>query len=308
MAIERKERIDAGGAAILVGISVMLGFNQVVIKVTNEGFQPVFWAGLRSVGTIFCLLLWMNLAGKRVHFERDTVGAAILLGLVFSTEFLLLFLALDLTTVVRVSVIFYSMPVWLALFAHFLLPGERVNPGMAGGLVLAMSGVAWAIVDRSGTDAGNASLAGDLCALGAAIGWAGIPLCSRGTAMKRVVPEMQLLWQVIVSAPILLAASLFFGPWIRDIAPIHFLGLLFQVVFVTTATFIIWFRMLAVYPPGGVASFSFLSPLAGVVFGWMILDEPLSLSVLGALVLVCAGLVLINRRPGKTRTASGVSK
>ncbi|MDE0532935.1 MAG: DMT family transporter [Albidovulum sp.] len=291
----RKDRIDASGAAVLVGISLMLGFNQVVIKVTNGGLQPVFWAGLRSFGAIFCVLLWMHLTGKKIHIAKGTVSAAVLMGLVFSTEFLLLFVALDHTTVVRVSVIFYSMPVWLALLAHFLLPGQRLTWGTSAGFALAMAGVTWAIIDRKGADAGSASLVGDLCALGAAIGWAGIPLCARGTAMKRVPAEMQLLWQVVVSTPILLAASILFGPWIRELGPIHYLGVLFQIVFVTTATFIVWFRMLSIYPPSGVASFSFLAPLAGVFFGWIMLNEPLSVSILGALALVCAGLVLINR-------------
>ena len=38
----RKDRIDAFGAVSLVGFSLLLGFNQVVIKVVNEGMQPVF--------------------------------------------------------------------------------------------------------------------------------------------------------------------------------------------------------------------------------------------------------------------------
>ena len=41
--------------------------------------------------------------------------------------FLFLFLALDLTAVSRASVIFYSMPVWFAIMAHFGLPSERIT-------------------------------------------------------------------------------------------------------------------------------------------------------------------------------------
>ncbi len=51
--------IDKNGAAILVGFSLLLAFNQVVIKVTNSGIQPVFQAGLRSALAIFPLILWM---------------------------------------------------------------------------------------------------------------------------------------------------------------------------------------------------------------------------------------------------------
>ena len=63
-----------------------------------------------------------------------SLGAGLLMGLIFAAEFLFLFLALDLTTVVRTSIIFYSMPVWLALMAHVGLPGERITRTKAVGL------------------------------------------------------------------------------------------------------------------------------------------------------------------------------
>ena len=40
--MDKRDRIDAFGAISLIGFSVLLGFNQVVIKVVNEGLQPVF--------------------------------------------------------------------------------------------------------------------------------------------------------------------------------------------------------------------------------------------------------------------------
>ena len=37
--MERKDRIDAFGATLLTGFSVLLAFNQVVIRVVDEGLQ-----------------------------------------------------------------------------------------------------------------------------------------------------------------------------------------------------------------------------------------------------------------------------
>ena len=56
-------------------------------------------------------------------------------------EFWCLFKSLDYTSVARASIIFYSMPVWLALVAHFVLPNERLNLSRLIGLILAMIGV-----------------------------------------------------------------------------------------------------------------------------------------------------------------------
>lgn len=286
--------MDAAGAIMLIGFSALLGFNQVVIKVVNEGLQPVFFAGLRSVGAAFCLWLWMSFRGRPPVLRGDLVWPGILSGFVFAAEFTLLFVALDLTTVTRTSVIFYSMPVWLAIGGHLLLEGERITRAKAAGLLVAFGGVAWAILDR-GAGGGAGSLAGDLCALGAAIGWASIVLVVRGTGLSRLHPEMQMFWQVLVSAPLLLGAAVFFGPLLRDPAPIHFLGLGFQIVVVVAAGFVFWFWLLSIYPAAGVASFSFLSPIFGFAFGWLILGEEIGWSLGGALLLVAAGLVLINR-------------
>jgi len=297
-----RRQMDAAGAAMLVGFAALLGFNQVVIKVVNDGLQPVFFAALRSFGATACLWLWMSARGRRPRIAPGTGPAGVLAGVIFATEFVFLFLALDLTTVTRTSVIFYSMPVWLALGAHLLLPGERITPVKALGLAVAFAGVAWAILDRPA--GGQASLSGDLCALGAALGWASIVLAARGTRLRELAPDMQIFWQVSVSGPILLALSLAFGPFIRDLAPIHLWGLGFQIVVMVSFGFVFWFWLLSIYPAAGVASFSFLAPIFGFAFGWLILGEEVGWSLAGALVLVSAGLVLINR-PAKAPPGDG---
>lgn len=290
----RKSRMDLSGASMLIGFSVLLAYNQVVIAVVNDGYQPVFAAGIRSVGAVICLLLWFRLRGDNTWFSPGHLPAGLLIGTIFSFEFIFLFTALDLTTVVRTSVIFYTMPLWLALASHFLLPGERITPVKGLGLILAFGGVALAILQR-GDGAAQASLWGDLCALGAAWSWAGIALCARGTSLVRVTPKEQLLWQVAVSAPILLIAAFGFGDFLRAPLPIHLIGLLFQIVVIVSAGYLLWLWLISVYPVATVASFSFLSPVFGVGLGWLLLDEPVGWALLVALVLVAAGILLINR-------------
>ena len=103
--MQTRQDMDAKGAAILITLFAILAFNQVVIKLTNQGLQPVFAAGLRSAGAVFVLWGWMRLSGQRPDFARATRGAGLLLGTLFAVEFLGLFVALDLTTVSRASVI-----------------------------------------------------------------------------------------------------------------------------------------------------------------------------------------------------------
>ncbi len=296
--MERKEHIDSFGAVSLIGFALLLAFNQVVIKVVNEGLQPAFFAGLRSFGAALVVWGWIMLRGRRLSVPAGTASWGVLIGFIFSIEFIALFIALDLTTVTRTSVIFYSMPVWLTLAAHLLIPSERIHTAKAIGLAFAFAGVAWAIVDRDAGAAGQASLAGDLAALIAAFGWAAVALIVRLSPLNRVRPEMQNFWQLAVSAPILLFAALFFGPFIRELEPIHLWGLAFQIVVVAGAGFLFWIWLLSIYPASSVASFSFLSPIFGILLGWLLLDEQAGPSIFVAGGLVAAGILLINRPRG----------
>ncbi|WP_090207563.1 DMT family transporter [Yoonia litorea] len=300
--MEKKSQIDLFGAVALSGFALLLAFNQVVIKVTNDGLQPVFFAGVRSAGAVLCIWLWLRWRGIPLQFAKGTRAAGFAMGAIFAFEFLCLFVALDLTAVSRASVIFYSMPVWLAVMAHFIMPDDRVTPLKAAGLALALAGVAVAILTRSDETAG--SFWGDLAAVGAAVGWAATAMLAKASSLRTVRPEIQLMWQVGVSAPILLLAAFFFGPFIRDLAPIHLAGLAFQIVVVVSAGFIFWLWLLSIYPASGVASFSFLSPVLAVGLGWLLLGEEVGPSLLLALCLVTAGIVLINR-PVRSRKTSG---
>jgi len=291
--MERKNSIDGLGALMLTGFAVVLAFNQVVVKLGNTGFQPVFMAGIRSVGALIVLTLWMVARGIPIRLPREFWASGLLLGALFAGEFICLFWALDHTTVGRASILFYSMPVILSLSAHFLLPGERLTPVRALGLALAMGGVAFVLSARNG---GEASLLGDLAALAGACGWAGIALTARLTRISEQVPEMQLWWQLSVSAVILMIVAPFFGPLLRDPSIWHMAGLAYQVIVVASFGFLFWFFLLKVYPASGVASFSFLSPVISVVLGWLLLEEQIGLPVIMALLLVAVGIVLINRR------------
>lgn len=292
--MERKDRIDTWGVMALLGFSTLLAVNQVVIKLGTSGLQPIFMAGLRSFIALGVLSVWMRVRGIAVTFPKGTILPGLGMGCLFAFEFICLFWALDHTTVARASILFYTMPVVLAIAAHVLLPQERLTRSRVIGLALAMMGVVFVLLRRTG---GEASFAGDMAALAGAMGWAGIALCVRLTPLSRVPPEMQLLWQLAVSSVILLAVAPLFGPLMRDPTVWHWAGLGFQALAVASFGYLFWFFLMTIYPASGVASFSFLSPVLSVFFGWLILSEPLGWNMLAGVVFVAVGLVLINRKP-----------
>jgi len=187
------------------------------------------------------------------------------------------------------------MPVWLTLMAHFFLPEEKITKNKIMGLLIAFSGVCWAILVRDNSSITAGSLIGDLFALAGSIGWALIILMTRGTGFAKFAPEMQLLWMVLISGPVLILISPLFGDLIRDFHHLHLLGLAFQSIIVVAGGFIFWLWLLSIYPASGVASFAFLSPIFGIACGWIFLKETLDPSIIVSGLMVIIGIYLINK-------------
>ena len=128
----------------------------------------------------------------------------------------------------------------------------------------------------------------------AAIAWALIVLVARKSRLADSTPEMQLLYQLLVSGILLLGIAFVSGETFRVMTLSISLIFAFQVIFVVSIGFLIWFWALSTYPAGEMASFGLLTPLFGVFFGWLIFDDVLSFGFLIALAMVCGGIVLNN--------------
>lgn len=293
--MERKDRIDALAGTFLLVFSALLGLNQVLVKIVNAGLQPVFQAGLRSACALLPVLLYSLWKKKKLSISDGSLVPGIICGSFFAFEFLMLFQALEFTSVSRASILFYTMPFWVAVAAHFLIPGERLTLARVLGLGLAISGVILAFYDQPAVATEN-QLLGDIFCLVAALCWAAIALMVRLTKLSRSTPEMQLVYQLVVSSIILLALAPLFGDLIREMTPMLAGIFVFQVVVIICVGFLIWFWILTIYPASDMASFGFLAPLFGVFFSWLVLGEKISVSLIGALALVCAGIVLVNKK------------
>jgi len=293
--LERKTRIDALGAVVLVTIMVTLGLNQVAVKIVNDGMAPVFQAGMRSLAAVPVIFLYCLWRKAPISIARPVLIPGIVTGIFFGLEFALLFQALQYTTVARASIFFYTMPFWVALCAHFLIPGEKLTPIRILGLVLAGAGVVIALAGQNKT-AGSYALWGDLMSLLAATGWAAIAIIARTTQFSTIRPPVQLLYQVTVSSFVLIPMALFIGDTFREPTTLHWMIFAAQVLIVICVGFLSWFWVLSIYPASDMASYSFLAPLFGVLFGWLILGEDLTWVILVALTLVALGIVFVNRR------------
>jgi drug/metabolite transporter (DMT)-like permease len=293
MKIESKN-LDTFGFTSLCIFCLISGYNQVVMKVVNDGIQPIFCAGLRSLFAALIVFIWLYLTKKPIKIEKELFVSTIFCGFIFGLEFLLLFIALDLTSVIRVTIIFYTMPVWLALMNHFFLPNDKLTKMKTFGLVISVVGVSISVTSSSILSFNDSSFVGDLCAFGGAAGWAYFAFYSKNSKLSKKPADTLMFYAFAVSGPMLIVFSTLYGPFIRDLQPLHVAGFAFQ-AFWSSAGFVFWMWLFRRYSATTVASFSFVTPITGIFFGWLFLSEQLSIQLFIAGLLVTSGIYFVTK-------------
>ena len=289
-----RNRVDPAAAATMVALCLVWAFAQVAIKVANGGLQPVFQSGLRAAIAAILVLLWCRIRGIDLFARDGTLVAGIVAGILFGGEFVMLFVGLDFTSVSRGIIFLYTAPLFVAVGAHFLIPGEALNRTRTFGLVAAFVGVAIALSDRLSLPSASA-LFGDALCLCAAMLWGATSLVIKTTRLRSVAAEKVLAYQLGASAVIGLGLSPLFGPLIRNLDWVVVGVFAYQVIVVITVSYGIWFWLLVRYPAAQLASFTFLTPVFTVLLGGLLLSEPMTLRLGAALALVAAGITLVNR-------------
>lgn len=220
MSTTRKTQLDGLAVTLLLACCLFWGFQQVLIKATMVEIPPMFQASLRLIGAT--LLLWLWCLWRRVPlFGRDcSLGAGLLAGSLFASEFACIYLGLQHTSASRLTVFLYTSPFWVAVLVPRWAASEKLRGWQWAGLLCAFGAVVFALGD----------------------GFAG------GSA------------------------------------------------FTVRGDVLAWMWMLGRYPATKISVFVFFTPLFALLFGALWLNEPVTPSLIAALLLVSAGLVLVNRK------------
>jgi drug/metabolite transporter (DMT)-like permease len=295
MPADRRQQLDSAAIALMVLLCACWGFNQVAIKLANAGISPIFQAGLRSAGSALLVWAWSAHRGVRLVARDGTLGLGILIGVLFAAEFVFLYWSLIFTSASRAVLFLYMSPFVVALGAHFLIPGERLRRFQVVGLFCAFAGTALAFGDALRFPTYR-ELLGDGLAFLAAILWGATTVVIKASRLAAISPHRNLLYQLVVSAILLPVLSWALGePGIVAATPLVLGMLAYQIVVVAFASYLAWFWLISRYPAGRLSSFSFLTPLFGLVAGAVVLAEPIGWALMMALVLVGIGIALVNR-------------
>jgi drug/metabolite transporter (DMT)-like permease len=291
-----RKPLDARAFSLMVALTALWGFQQVAIKLTAPDVSLVMQAALRTILAAGLLLAWARWRGIALFSRDGTLAAGIGAGLLFGGEFVFIYAGLEHTAASRMVVFIYLAPIVTALGVHWLVPGEHLSRAQWAGVLLSFAGVALAFGEGF-LAAQGATLIGDLFGVIAAVLWGATTVLIRATRLSQASAAKTLFYQLAVSAPLLLVASLALGEaGVVALTPFAAASLVYQGAIVAFASYLVWFWLLTRYLAGRLAVFSFMTPLFGVLAGVAVLGEPLRPAFAGAALLVGAGIVLVNRR------------
>lgn len=293
-----RKAVDTRATLMMIALCLIWSFQQVAIKLTAADAAPILQVALRSGAAAVLVWLYGRCVARDRWLRGRILPAALAVSVLFAAEFLLVAQGLVRTSASHVVVFLYTAPMFAALGLHLRLPDERLSRLQWSGLALAFLGIVLAFLVPSLTGGGSHGMAswmlGDLLALAGGAAWGLTTVVVRVSRMSDAPATQTLFYQLSGAFAILLPASWLFGETHFHGTSALWASLAFQTLFVCFASFLIWFAMLRRYLAARLGVLSFMTPIFGVAWGVLLLDERPSAAFMAGTVLVMAGLVIVN--------------
>jgi len=288
-------KLSLGTVVLAVAVHSLWGGNAVAIKLSLEAFPPMWTAFLRFSIAIVCVALWAGFRGIPMRPKRSEWWWLVLLGVFFSIQIGLMNIGFEHTSGSIGSILMATNPIFAALWAHFLVAGDRLTRQRIIGLFVAFLGAAVVILQSGHIDGATAVGVGSgLVFLSAAL--LGCRLAYTGRLLQRMDEVRVVLWQMVISVPVFGVAALMSENivWERvGLAPIA--GIVYQGLVVAGLGFMLLTYLMKRYSTSVITSFNFVSPISGVLLSVLLLGDKITLHVLAGVALVGTGLYLVAR-------------
>lgn len=282
----------------LAALILIWGLSWIVYKSALIGNPPILFAGLRSFAGGVVMLLYLLPALKKIEWRKNAKRYWISTFISVIAFYSIQCIGLTYLPGGLFSVLVYLQPILLSVFAWMWL-GERMTVLKIAGLVIGFGGIA---VISADSFTGDISLIGVLLGVGTALSWA------LGTVyVKKESAHVDPLWMVAIPNMIGGVVLTGIGAVTEGFGSINWngpfiIGLAFGAFLAASMAFAIYYKLVSRGEASRVAAFTFLVPLVSVISGTLMLNEPITWSLLAGLVMIVLSILLVNRPVKQTRS------
>ena len=273
----------------LAALALVWGYNWVVMKVGVRYSDPFTFSALRNFLGAVALFVLVALRGGPLRPKPFWPIA--LFGLFQTSLSGLSVWALYIGSAGKTSVLTYTMPFWLLLFAWPVL-GERIRGTQWIAVVLALAGLLF-VLDPWGLH----GLKAGLLAIAGGLAWAIASMLFKLIRRRHQVEILSFTaWQGLLgSLPLIVAAFATATHW-PTWNPSFVAALVYNVIVASAFAWLLWLYILHSLPAGTAGISSLAIPVVGVLSAWIQLGErPGTLEAVGMGLIVAALAVLTAR-------------
>jgi drug/metabolite transporter (DMT)-like permease len=277
---------------MLILLAAIWGASYLFIKVAVEDVEPAPMMAIRALlaGLLLAVYLAVSLGGRRAVTEVATNWRPALVLGTFNAAipFWLVGWGEKYVDSSVAGIAQSTVPIFTFLLALRFLPPEQVGPLRVAGVGLGFLGVA--ILAGFDPRGGWLAVAGTLAVVLSSLSYASSGVYGQ-LRVRTVAGPVLATGSMIVGGLILLPFALFQLPSrMPDVETIA--SILALTVLGTAFAQLILFRMLRLYGSRRLSLVTYLMPGFAVVYGALLLDEPVSAAALGGLALILAGVAL----------------
>ena len=293
----KNQELPLSAAVFTSFLCIIFGSNAVAIKISLSGLGTFTTAGLRFSIAALGIFFWAGITRRSFSIKKGQLHQLLIVSILFTLQLSLLYFGLSKTNASRGTLLINLQPFFVLFLAHYFIPGDRITKKKTLGLMIGFAGMVLVFLGKEGTT--TDVQIGDLMILFTAFVWA----CNTAYS-KRIIdtfdPFHLVLYPMIFSVPFFFLQGLLWdGQIIRDVNPKVLGSLLYQGLLTASFGFVAWNYMLQKYGAVSLHSFIFIMPIAGVLLGGLVLDEPITISILLALVLIVSGVLVVNLKTKK---------
>ncbi|MGM0587338.1 MAG: DMT family transporter [Bacteroidota bacterium] len=285
----------------LLSIAIIWALNFSIIKIALEEFDPLSFNAMRF--TLSSILIWIIVLkrGLRVNVPKKDWLKILGMGLLGSFVYQGLFIiGIDYTYSANAAVMLGTIPIWVGVFSH-LFTSDKLSSFKGLGVLLGFLGVLVIILGGDGRlDFSSDSFLGDIIIVLAAMVWAGYTLLSKPMLNKYPPIVYSALMSTVGGFALIVAGipPMTQLPW-TEISWAAWGGLLYSGLLAIGAAYIIWNYGIQTVGAVRTATYQNLVPVLGLIFGVVLMGDPLGwLQYLGSAAVIFG--IIITRRPDKS--------
>jgi drug/metabolite transporter (DMT)-like permease len=294
-------RATPGDWLIFLALGIAWGSSYLFIKLAVDSFGTFTLITLRLlIGAAF---LWsvLRLTHTPVPRDRRMFGHLLVMAVInIVIPFSLITWAEQSVDSALAAIINSTVPLMVLVIAPMFLPEEPIRVNGVIGLVIGFIGVV--LIVSPGLVAADGDPAGELALLGSSLSYAIGNVYAR-IKVRGLAPLIPAVFQVTFALLIVASLALVLErPWetAQPDAQAWF-SIVWLGVFGSGIAYLAYFRLLSRWGATRTALVAYVLPVIGIVLGFVVLQEPIGLSLIAGTALIIAGVALVNGRWGRRR-------